>query len=168
MVEQLLFFRNQSERPQWRELTPIQTYYDKIFTYSLQVQFSQACSGIASLEITVCNSEGSLCWEGSWRMLPSRWEQNAPQGKIQAWARKGGEIIGGSDCGWPLSTWNVLAQVGAVSVKHTLNFTDQVRKRECKIFHQSFVYWLHIEMIMFWIYCVKFIILHVSFLKHGY
>ena len=94
MVEQLLFFRNQSKRPLRWESTPLQMYYDKIFTYSLQVQFSQACSGIASLEIsTVCNSECSLCWEGSWRMLPSRWKQNACQGKIQAWAGKEGEII---------------------------------------------------------------------------
>ena len=54
-MEQLILFRSQSKRPLRWELTPLQTYYAKIFTYSLQVQFSQACSGIDFLEIpTVC------------------------------------------------------------------------------------------------------------------
>lgn len=42
----------------------------------------------------------------------------------------------------------------AVCVKHTPDFEDSAAKKECKMF-PKFIYWLHVEMVILWIYWVK-------------
>lgn len=54
---------------------------------------------------------------------------------------------------WPLSVWSVASsRWAALHVQNTHGRRALVWRRECQRSHQSFLYWLHVNMV-FWILC---------------